>query len=102
MTKHRLAELSAGAKPRVLLAEDNVVNQKVAVLLLQKLGYRIDVATNGHEVIDAVRRVADQAVLMDCQMPACDGYEATARIRRRPAPQNRVPIIAMDRQRDAG
>ena len=95
VTKHRLAELSAGAKPRVLLAEDNVINQKVAVLLLQKLGYRADVAANGHEAIDAVRRVAYQAVLMDCQMPACDGYEATAGIRRLPAPQNRVPIIAM-------
>jgi CheY-like chemotaxis protein len=64
----------------VLLAEDNRVNQKVALLILGKLGYRADVAANGHEVIDAVSRQRYDVILMDVQMPEMDGLEAAAQV----------------------
>ena len=80
---------------RVLLAEDNVVNQRVALLMLDRLGYRADVAANGLEVLEAVARTPYDVVLMDVQMPELDGLGATGRLRAEVAPDRQPWIIAM-------
>jgi PAS domain S-box-containing protein len=80
---------------RILLAEDNVVNQKLALRLLQRLGYRSDVASNGLETIEALRRQTYDVVLMDVQMPEMDGLDATRMICRDWPEERRPHIIAM-------
>jgi two-component system, sensor histidine kinase and response regulator len=80
----------------VLLAEDNPVNQQVAVAMLKKLGIQADIATNGKEAVAMVEKKDFDLILMDCQMPEMDGYEATAVIRRlKASAAERLPIIAM-------
>jgi len=80
---------------RVLVADDNVINQKVAVPMLESLGVRADVSANGHEAVEMLRLLPYDLVLMDCQMPLMNGQEAATEIRKREPPGRRTPIIAM-------
>jgi PAS domain S-box-containing protein len=85
----------AGSRGRVLLAEDNPVNQKVGVLMLTRLGYEVDVVGNGREAVKAVSRFAYKAILLDCQMPEMDGFEATRLIREMEGSERQIWIIAL-------
>lgn len=95
ITRHRLAETVVSAGMKILLAEDNIINQKVAVRMFERLGHRVDVVANGLEAVEALSRIAYDLVFMDCQMPEMDGFEATAEIRRREAGTRRTIVIAM-------
>jgi PAS domain S-box-containing protein len=104
ITRHTLAEI--GSAPRILVAEDNLINQKLTVRMLEKFGYQSDVVENGQEALTALVRGSYAVVLMDCQMPLVDGFEATRLIRQREStvqesvaddsPMKRhIPIVAL-------
>jgi CheY-like chemotaxis protein len=84
-----------GVRPRVLVAEDNEVNQLVAVRLLERCGYRVDVAENGREAVRMTQQGEYMAIFMDCQMPKLDGYSAAGEIRRLEGEDRHTPIIAL-------
>ena len=96
ITKHTIAEAkSRRSRVKVLLAEDNLVNQRVALAMLHKIGYQADAVKNGREVLAALENGRFDLVLMDCQMPEMDGYEAARAIRNTDAAYNRIPIVAL-------
>ena len=80
---------------KLLLAEDNLINQKVAVEILVSAGYRVDTVLNGVAAVEAASARRYDAILMDCQMPELNGYDATAAIRAHEVDGRRTPIIAM-------
>jgi two-component system, sensor histidine kinase and response regulator len=90
-----LPALSSGFASRVLVVEDNEINQLVAVRMLEQRGFTVDVAANGLKALDMYATTSYDAIFMDCQMPELDGYETTRAIRRREGDGPRTPIIAM-------
>jgi PAS domain S-box-containing protein len=101
ITRHSIAE-SRKREVRILLTEDNVINQKVTTAILDKLGYKSEIASNGLEALDLLSRRSFDLVIMDCEMPEMDGYETTRRIREwktsasgQEQARGKIPIIAM-------
>jgi signal transduction histidine kinase/CheY-like chemotaxis protein/integral membrane sensor domain MASE1 len=96
LSTDKAAPVRPAGPRRVLVAEDNAINQRLAVLLLRKQGFEVEIAENGQEAVDKLREQQIDLVFMDCHMPVMDGYEATAEIRRLEAAIGRhTPIIAM-------
>jgi two-component system, sensor histidine kinase and response regulator len=96
VTRHEIMVKRSGMHCRVLIAEDNVVNQKVARKIVERLGYIVDVAPNGSAAVDAWHTGRYDLILMDCHMPGMDGYQATREIRgRETGTDRRIPIVAL-------
>ncbi len=81
ITRYSVRERESQQSARLLVADDYTINQQLAVLMLEKMGHRVDVVANGLEAVEAVSRKSYDVVFMDCQMPEMDGYEATKKIR---------------------
>jgi two-component system, sensor histidine kinase and response regulator len=95
ITRHALRAQRARTRNRILLAEDNLVNQKVAVRFLEKLDFRVDIVADGRAALAAWQSGNFDLILMDCQMPDMDGYEATREIRKLEAGKAHIPIVAL-------
>ena len=80
---------------KILIVEDDFANQQVALLFLKKLGYDADIAEDGHKALELVESNSYQLILMDCQMPILNGFEATKKIRSTPGINQTTPIIAL-------
>ncbi len=85
----------AAKRVRILVADDQPVNRKLTMRRLEKLGFAVDVVTNGREALEAMSRTSYDLVLMDCHMPDMDGFQATQELRRREATGPRTPVIAL-------
>ena len=86
---------AVAAAATVLLVEDNIINQKVFVAMMASTAYRVDVAANGFEALEALEHTTYSAVFMDCQMPVMDGYQTTQRLREREGTDRRTVVIAV-------
>jgi len=103
ITRHTLAESQKHTRVRILVAEDNPVNQKLLVRLVEKIGYQADVTNNGIEALTALSQLSYDAILMDCQMPELNGFKTTAAIRQHDQEKGtHTPIIAVTAHEKAG
>ena len=100
--ERRPRRAAVSSRGRVLVAEDNPVNQLVIETMLRRRGFAVDIADDGLEAVERLDPARHDAVFMDCQMPNLDGYEATARIRADEPPDRHVPIVAMTAHAFAG
>ena len=82
-------------RARILVVEDDLANQKVAELFLRKLGYQVELASNGQQAIELCKEADYDLVLMDCQMPIMDGFETTRQLRQKCSEKGKIPIVAL-------
>ena len=95
VTRHTVQEAQDQTKKRILVVEDNRINQKMMIRILQKSKFAVDAVSNGEEAIEAFEKNIYDVILMDCQMPGMDGYETTKEIRKREEGIKKIPIIAL-------
>jgi len=95
ITRKYLRERRGHDARRILVAEDDQVNRKVAVQLLELMGYQVDTVADGRQAVESWRKAHYDLILMDCQMPELDGYQATREIRRLETPGRHIPIVAL-------